>query len=341
MKKKLKSSLGDVIVPNEHAVGQMANNFRMTSYLQEQVSYVGQKETFEEGSETLKRLTGIEVSNMQIQRVSEHYGQCIEEATEELLKEDSLPKQAQVDSSKITYGMTDGSMVLTKEDGWKEIKLGRVFNADENVPVTEERHWIKESKYCAYLGGFEQFLERFELLLLNNIGLLVFIADGAKWFWDWVSVFYPKAIQILDYYHCKEYLCEYARLIFTDDGQKAKWIKMQEKFLFKDQVEKVIANIKLFIGLTGDALNYQQKIITYYENNKTRMLYGTYKKKGLLIGSGPIESAHRNVIQKRLKLSGQRWSQAGVQKIANLRVAHKSNEWNKVVEMIQSVKKAA
>jgi hypothetical protein len=319
----------------------MANNFRMTSYLQEQVSYLGQKETFEEGSETLKRLTGVEVSNMQIQRVSEYYGQCIEEAAEELLKNVPLPEQAPEDTSKITYGMVDGSMVFTKEEGWKEIKLGRVFNADENVPVTEDRHWIKESKYCAYLGGFEQFLERFELLLLSNVAVLVFIADGAKWFWDWVSVYYPKAIQILDYFHCKEYLCQYARLVFTDVGQKAKWIKLQEELLFEDQVEKVIANIKSFIELTGDALNYQQKIITYYENNKTRMLYGTYRKKGLLIGSGPIESAHRNVIQKRLKLSGQRWSKTGAQKIANLRVAHKSNDWKKVIEMIQSVKKAA
>jgi hypothetical protein len=333
--------LGEIIVPNKHALGQMANHFRMTSYLQEHVCYIGQKETFEEGSETLKRLVGAEVSNMQIQRVSEHYGQCIEESTEELLKEDPVPQKRQEDSSKITYGMTDGSMVLTNKDGWKEIKLGRVFNAEENVPITEERHWIKESKYCAYLGGFEQFLERFELLLRKHIGLLVFIADGAKWFWDWVSVFYPKAIQILDYYHCKEYLCEFARLVLTDKDQKAKWITLQEELLFKDQVENVIANIKSFSELTGDALSYQQKIITYYENNKIRMLYGTYKKKGLLIGSGPIESAHRNVIQKRLKLSGQRWSQTGVQKIANLRVAHKSNDWNKVVEMIQSVKKAA
>jgi hypothetical protein len=69
---------------------------------------------------------------------------------------------------------------------------------------------------------------------------------------------------------------------------------------------------------------YQEKIITYYQNNQTRMLYGTYKAKGLMIGSGPIESAHRNIIQKRLKLSGQRWGKSGVQQIANLRVAHKS-----------------
>ena len=236
--------------------------------------------------------------------------------------------------------MTDGSMVFTREDGWKEIKLGRVFNSNENIAVTQKRHEIKNSKYCAYLGGFEAFLHRFELLLQGMVNL-VFIADGAKWFWDWASVYYPQAIQILDYYHAKEYLCEYAKLTFKDHQQRGQWIKLQEELLFKDEIDEVIVCIKSFKGLVGEALKYQQKIITYYENNTTRMLYGTYRNKGLLIGSGPIESAHRNVIQKRLKLSGQRWTKQGVQKIANLRVVHKSNNWKQIIEMAKTGKIAA
>lgn len=318
----------------------MANNFRMTSYCQEQVCYLGQKETFEEGSETVKRLMGIEISNKQIQRVSEYYGECMEEATESLIEEDAWEHPEKEESSEVTYAMGDGSMVFTKEEGWKEIKLGRVFKASETLVVSEKRNWIQSSKYCAYLGGHEAFLERFELLL-KNIRNIVFIADGAKWFWDWVSIYYPWSTQILDYYHVKEYLCQFAALVFQDAKQKERWIQLQEELLFEDKIEKVIATIKVFIPLTEEALSYQKKIITYYENNKTRMLYGTYRKKGLLIGSGPIESGHRNLIQKRLKLSGQRWSTAGVQQIANLRVAHKSNEWEKIVKIIQSVKKAA
>jgi len=332
--------MGAIFVPNKHPIGQMANNFRMTSYCQEQVCYLGQHETFEEGSETVKRFMGIEISNKQIQRVSEYYGRCLEETMKASIAEDAWEYKKEEECSEITYGMTDGSMVFTKEEGWKEIKVGRVFKSSENIPVSEKRNGIQTSNYCAYLGGYEAFLERFELLLKGRDNL-VFIADGAKWFWEWVTIYYPQATQILDYYHGKEYLCQFAALVFKDVRQKEKWIQHQEKLLFKDKIEKVIASINTFTGLTDEALTFQQKINTYYENNKTRMLYGTYSRKGLLIGSGPIESAHRNVIQKRLKLSGQRWSASGVQQIANLRVAHKSNEWNKVVNMIQSVKIAA
>ena len=306
----------------------------MTAYLQENVCFVGQKETFEEGSETLQKLMGVEVSNMQIQRISEHYGQRLEEDIEQQLKEDDTHCIAKPDSSQLVYAMSDGSMVFTREEKWKEIKLGRVFKSEDNLAITKHRNWIEKSKYCAYLGGHEDFLERFDLLL-KGLTTIVFIADGARWFWDWVSTWYPQAIQILDYFHCKEYLCQFAKLVFKDQQQREQWIKQQEELFFSDKVSEVISALKTFIGLNEEAVAYQQKIITYYQNNRTRMLYGTYKAKGLLIGSGPMESAHRTVIQKRLKLSGQRWGKPGVQQIANLRVAHKSDDWNKVTEMIK------
>ncbi|MCB0519139.1 MAG: hypothetical protein H6577_05575 [Lewinellaceae bacterium] len=61
--------------------------------------------------------------------------------------------------------------------------------------------------------------------------------------------------------------------------------------------------------------------------------YAHYKKQGWYIGSGMIESAHRTVIQKRLRLSGQRWN-TGAQPILNLRACFMSNKWDKVVDTI-------
>lgn len=339
MKKKLKTSLGPIIVSNKHSFSKSANNFRMSAYLQDIVCYIGQKETFEEGNQTIQKLMSIDVSNKQIQTVSEHYGACLEKAKEQQIKQVDIEDVVKQDSQMV-YGMCDGSMLLTRTENWKEIKLGRVFKAENNVSVSPKRKEIETSKYCSYLGGHEAFLERFDLLL-KGFTTMIFIADGARWFWDWASACYPKATQILDYYHCKEYLCEFAKLVFKDQQQRSQWITQQEDLLFEDKIDQVLSNIKTRIGLSNEAITYQEKIITYYTNNKTRMLYGTYKAKGLLIGSGPIESAHRNIIQKRLKLSGQRWGKTGAQQIANLRVVHKSKEWEKVVQMIKKPKMAA
>ena len=54
------------------------------------------------------------------------------------------------------------------------------------------------------------------------------------------------------------------------------------------------------------------------------MQYQIFKEKGLVIGSGAIESAHKDVLQKRLKLSGQRWTKKGIQQVAQIRVAYKA-----------------
>lgn len=54
-----------------------------------------------------------------------------------------------------------------------------------------------------------------------------------------------------------------------------------------------------------------------------------------IIGSGAIESAHRAIIQKRLKQSGQRWGKTGAQNVLNLCVTDQSGKWGKVVRNIR------
>jgi len=83
------------------------------------------------------------------------------------------------------------------------------------------------------------------------------------------------------------------------------------------------------------------KLMAYYEANKDRMDYQKYKQLGCgIIGSGAIESAHRTVIQKRMKLSGQRWSKQGAQNMLNLRVINKNHQWGKIVEISKTGFKA-
>ncbi len=60
-----------------------------------------------------------------------------------------------------------------------------------------------------------------------------------------------------------------------------------------------------------------------------------------IIGSGAIESAHRTVVQKRMKQSGQRWSIRGAQHMLNLRVVRKNLQWSKIIELTKSDFRAA
>ena len=76
--------------------------------------------------------------------------------------------------------------------------------------------------------------------------------------------------------------------------------------------------------------------LKYYHDHEDRMMYKDYRNRGLMIGSGPIEAAHRSVLQQRMKLSGQRWSPKGAQAISDLRCYRKSKAWDMVQLLIQA-----
>lgn len=287
----------------------------------------------------LRELLGVEVSAKQIERLSHYFGERVEE-TAEASQEQPWPSLGPI------YGMVDGSMVLTREDGWKEIKLGRLFaeEAHEKGENTQ-RGRIAGSIYTAHLGHYQEFLSKWEAELVSvSRQRLVFVADGAGWFWNWASAAYPEALQILDYYHCKSYLWDFAKVYFKgkkDQEARVDWVACQQALLFEDRVDEVIKEIEALPRHGVEDLVARQKILSYFGNNRSRMYYGSYRKRGLLIGSGPIEASHRNVIQQRMKLAGQRWTLSGVQQVANLRVLRKSDRWEKVIALTRSRKMAA
>jgi hypothetical protein len=90
------------------------------------------------------------------------------------------------------------------------------------------------------------------------------------------------------------------------------------------------------ISTNGKTELQKNKLINYYVKNKKRMSYGIFLKRGFLISSGAIESAHRIVLQQRMKLSGQRWTKKGFQQIANIRAIKKSDDWDRVIDLTKN-----
>lgn len=303
------------------------------------ICYVGQTEVFDEAEELLKRLSGVQISDKQIERVCHRYGEKLNELSKQ---EESIST-----TDELYYAMADGAMLLTREKDekgkskWAEMKLGRVFKAADDVELgdkDESRKWIRASKYAAHLGHCDEFYEKFSKLL-DPLLNFIFIADGAKWIWERVGSFHPNAVQILDFFHAMEHLWAVIllcwKLNFKTQIERNKWIEQQKAYLLEGKVDFVCENINK-LKITGSKnLDKRRELIQYYQNNAQRMKYNEYLENGWLIGSGPIESAHREVIQKRLKRSGQRWTRQGVQQIANLRVAYKSDEWDTVRNLIK------
>lgn len=294
---------------------------------------VGQSVVFEEGCELLSELMGVDVGTSQLQRVCTYFGNQVGplinsncEAVIPRLKPSPHPQD-------VVYVMMDGSMIFTRDNEWRELKLGRLFYGQQVVDIHARRREVLNSVYVGHLGGVDDFLPKFERHLVGY-DKKVIIGDGAKWIWNWADDNYPGAIQILDFYHAREKLVVFARYQFKDEQERVQWIKQQSDKLLDNQLEEVLSTLRSCRAKTQEAKLAKQKAIGYYIEHDDRMQYKTYREQGLMIGSGPIEAAHRSVIQQRLKLSGQKWSIKGAQAITNLRCYKHSGAWHLIKKII-------
>jgi hypothetical protein len=305
--------------------------------MQELMVYAGQMDSYENSHEVIKEFTNVEVSSTQVYRVADFYGSKVAESVNNERLLEPVKKQ------EVLYAQADGSMILTRDKGWSEVKLGRVFKSSHCIHAEGKQGWISNSQYLAHLGGHKKFCNQMDSLL-DDFGplkeRLVFITDGATWLRNWIEDSFPDAISILDFYHATEHLHEFSSQFFKDKEQEQRWTEQQKELLLASKTTQVIENITQLGGKKNIAA---AKLIAYYKSNLHRMNYKKYQQIGSgLIGSGAIESAHRTVIQKRMKQSGQRWSTQGARNMLNLRVVRKNQQWNKIIALTKTdFKKAA
>src|SRR5665213_2047210 len=334
-RKKTLTVFGEIAIAKKHPYSEAVNGFQISPRMQQLMAYCGQLDSYEKSNEVLKEMLQIEVSETQIYRVTDYYGKAV--APEVNAQATLTP----VKKDEVLYTEVDGSMILTREEGWSEVKVGRIFKSYDCIHAEGKPGWISNSQYTAHLGSHKVFTETMENLLdkYGNLGdRMVFISDGATWIKNWIEDAYPDAVSVLDYYHVCEHLHEFSSSVFSDKAKEKLWTDKQKEWLLAGKVQTVISNIKKKGGNSEKA----RQLINYYTTNKSRMNYPGYQKIGCgIIGSGAIESTHITLVQKRMKQSGQRWSYKGAQNMLNLKVVRKNNDWNKIVELTKAKIKTA
>ena len=123
--------------------------------------------------------------------------------------------------------------------------------------------------YISHVGSIDGFFPKLERhLALVKACKRVFVCDGAKWIWKWVEAKYPESIQILDFYHAKEHLCQWAEIAFRSMEEKSKWIDYQSLLLLNDKVEDVIKNISKRPTFSAAVKEKKKALINYYSTHK-------------------------------------------------------------------------
>lgn len=155
------------------------------------------------------------------------------------------------------------------------------------------------------------------------------LGDGAPWIADQVEAqFGAQGSYLVDFYHLCDYLSAAAKVCGRESA--AEWMALQKERLKTGCISEVTRALKPFVepeSVPPEDAPVRQ-CYRYIDNRPGQFKYCEALAANLPIGSGEVESAHRYVIQERLKLAGAWWNKDNAQAVLNLRTARANHCWH-------------
>jgi hypothetical protein len=298
---------------------------QLSSRLAAVVSLLAVQASFDQASQLVHELTGVRVDDNTIQRTAERAGQVLldreDHAVQQAL-ESREPPAPRVEPRRL-YVSADGTTAPTME-GWREVKCGAVYWED---PV--------QGHQCQYVGrieGCEDFGRRLWHLAcecgLRQAAEVVVLGDGAPWIWNQAQLRLSRAVQILDWYHASEHVWLCANGLYGEGTADAKtWAESKLKVLYEHGGQAMLESLQRSGRARGTPPEPLEGLTGYVTSNVERMDYPAYRAAGLHIGSGPVESACKRLVNGRLKGPGMKWKVCGADAILALRITWFNGQW--------------
>jgi Uncharacterised protein family (UPF0236) len=220
------------------------------------------------------------------------------------------------------------------QDGhFREVKTGVLLLPEERVEISPGRRSVVRRFLVSCLGDADAIFHRLyaqgrELGWLDpRKTMVVIVGDGAEWIWN-RATWFVRRCEILDFWHAVEHAWAFAHLRYGDGSAQAdQWVHAIAEDLRAGKVQEVIARLKRLRPKTAELRESLAGLIRYYSENVSRMQYDEYLRLGYGIGSGAVESAHKQVIHARMRQAGMRWSEAGARRLLALRLLLLNDNW--------------
>ena len=307
----------------------------------------------------LRQFLGVTVSAMTVWRNAQRLGEAQDQQVLKQAEYDRQPgrtDERSQDAPAVVVAGTDGCalgmQVRSKrrrrkdaeelpalpalEDGhFREVKSGVLLLPSERVETSPGRQSVVRRALVTCLGNADLVFDLMwsklqQMQWLGPQTVVVVIGDGAEWIWNRAMMF-PNRCEILDFWHAVEKGWEWARIRFGAESAAAK--KMMKGITANLRAGKVDEVIKQLLGIEARTPEEAEKLaalVRYYKANKGRMKYAEYRRLNYGIGSGAIESAHKQLVQARFRQAGMRWSENGARRLLALRVTLLNGEWERL-----------
>jgi hypothetical protein len=299
----------------------------------EAVALAGTLGSFAEAAQKiLPKLAGLRVSESTVERTTERVGEDVGKrlgAGRTFGGRSDWKWSRDAEGKTVAYVSADATGVgMQGERGsaadGRMAAVGMVWNAGRPGQV----------RYvCGLTGGLralgESLRNQGAQVGMDRAERWVAISDGGAGIEDWLRTNFPRVgAVILDFYHVAEYLGEWSKVLHADEREAGEAAGRWCHRLKHEGGGVVLAELKgIDVSGRGAAVQEAHRVLlAYFTNQVHRMDYPSYRAKGWLIGSGPVEAACKQVVGQRMKGSGMRWGEAGADAVCHLRALFRSEK---------------
>jgi hypothetical protein len=321
---------GQPVVPLDEYLRIDGLRFKMTEMMMNETAFMGQSQASYEMARYMMEREGYHVTAEYIRQVTNYIGKQVFERDTARARETeknlaNIPYSH--DKEGVLYIMIDGAAINTRtKDGsgssYRENKLVLIFNStDIKMRANGINRDILSKDYTAFIGTVGEFGKYvLESAVRNGYGRFketVILSDGAAWIRNMCEELFPDALQILDFYHLSENIYSFSKYLHGEDPQKYRpWAEHMIGLAQEGDTAALLSRLAAYQGKRD-----QPGVVNLYKyifDNREKTDYKSYKARGYYIGSGPIESGNKTVLQRRCKRAGMRWDVRNAQYVLSL-----------------------
>jgi hypothetical protein len=281
-------------------------------------------------------------------KLVEHYGVLLGESTIRRITENHARMMFETHTPREAWPEKPGCEVVVAEMDGGMVPLVEPDAAGKDRRKGKRLYW-KEAKIClahacgsqtlAYGGTLQGDAETAGRELFdcaqragfgNNTHVHA-VGDGAEWIAGQVDErFGAQGSYLIDFYHVCEYLSATAKAIIHGNNEAAAdWMSVQKEHLKSRRIDEVIRtlNAHLETAQVDDTEAPVRRCHRYLSQRTQQLDYQNAIARNLPIGSGEIESAHRYLVQQRLKRPGAWWRAANAEHMLALRLNRANHQW--------------
>jgi hypothetical protein len=223
---------------------------------------------------------------------------------------------------------------------WREPKVVILFEVDKKGRMVRGSRPVIDGTLQGPDGLIELVAFHRHRMGAAEADVVSFVADGVPWTWkrlDWViaqaKLDSSRVVEVLDWCHAVHHLSVALAGLPLDEGQGKGLYQRLRGRLEEGKSEEVIAELKvLAVKEPDDSVMWREIRYLTKHTDAGRLRYNRFRRRGVPMGSGAIESTIRRVIKLRLKGRGISWTEDNAEAAFQLGAAVVSGRWEEILE---------